>query len=292
MIKTVLLTGATGYLGSHLVSMLLAREIECIVVIRSDSQLDRINHLKNKISFCNVDSVEHIFKQKKIDAILHAATCYGRKGEALEQILTANLHFPLKLLQLAHQYDVKLFINIDTVLVPMTNYYSLSKAQFREWGQFFASRGQLKFINIKMQHFYGPNDDETKFTSYVIRACLRNDSEIILSEGIQKRDFIYIDDVVSAFQYLFDLDYAQCSTFEEFELGSGVATAIRDYVLLVHALSNSKSTLKFGVRPEQSHEQDYIADVTRLKNLGWNIQFDLKRGLEETLRKERESCVI
>lgn len=292
MIKTVLLTGATGYLGRHLLAMLRAQNIECVALIRKTTKLDCLEGLKDQISFCELDNLAEVFKQKKIDAIIHTATAYGRKNESFAQMLETNLHLPTRILELAQNHGVKLFINTGTMLNPMTNVYSLSKAQFCEWGQFFAEQTKIKFINVKMEHMYGPFDDETKFTTYVIRACLRNDKEVILTKAMQKRDFIYIEDVISVYQCLLTTEFTDHVHFEEFQLGSGVATSVRDFVELVHQLTQAKTELKFGLKPSQPHEQDYVADIAKLKKLGWHPKYDLRAGLSKTIKEEQGHCVI
>ena len=55
------------------------------------------------------------------------------------------------------------------------------------------------FINMRLEHFYGPGDADSKFTAHVMNSCLRNVPELKLTLGEQRRDFFYIEDVVSAY---------------------------------------------------------------------------------------------
>ena len=135
-------------------------------------------------------------------AVVHTATCYGRNRETPLEVFEANLKFPLDLLEKAALFSTDTFFNTDTILYKYLNGYSLSKHQFVEWGKQYADEHKIKFCNIKLEHMYGPGDDDSKFTTYVINSCLNNVPEVKLTLGEQERDFIYIDDVVSAYQLL------------------------------------------------------------------------------------------
>jgi len=133
--KTILITGATGFLGSHLVEKLLSDGFNIIVLKRSFSNVWRIKHLLDKLISYDIDkiSLERIFEENKIDVIIHTATLYGRKKEKIYEIIESNFILPLKLLELAVINNTKSFINTDTSLPKHLNYYSLSKNQFKEW---------------------------------------------------------------------------------------------------------------------------------------------------------------
>lgn len=64
----------------------------------------------------------------------------------------------------------------------------------------FLSNKQTKMINIKIEHMYGALDDENKFIYWLINKLKQNVEKIDLTSGVQKRDFIYIDDIVSAYE--------------------------------------------------------------------------------------------
>ena len=73
---------------------------------------------------------------------------------------------PLRLLFLAKKYGVKAFINTDTILEKNISFYTLSKFQFNEW--FEAYSNHLYCCNVKIEHFFGPKDNFTKFVIYLI----------------------------------------------------------------------------------------------------------------------------
>jgi len=216
----------------------------------------------------------------KIDAVIHTSTCYGRHGETPSEVFEANTGFPLRLLDAASATGVGIFINTDTILDKYLNLYSLSKNQLLEWGRFFCMHNKIRFINMRLEHFYGPGDEASKFTTHVINSCLRNVPELKLTLGEQKRDFIYIDDVVSAYLIILEKLGQFPDLFNEFHVGSGAAVSIRDFVEKVHHITGSKTQLAFGSLPYRKGEvMSSHANVEPLAKLGWFCKTNLEQGL-------------
>ena len=196
----ILLTGVTGYLGSYIADALIKNGYQVIGLKRKTSSLFRIENILTKLTLHDIDDLDlaSLFQfYGKIDVVLHTATCYGRKGENVNDIVSANLTFPLNLLNEAVNSGIELFLNTDTALEKILNPYALSKEQFTEWGRYFAQQKKIRFFNMKLEYFFGPNEDDSKFTTYVINNCLNNIPVLELTLGLQQRDFVYIDDVIS-----------------------------------------------------------------------------------------------
>jgi nucleoside-diphosphate-sugar epimerase len=180
------------------------------------------------------------------------------------------------------------FINTGTVLDADVSFYALTKQQFSHCGRFLAAQCpcQLRFINVLLQHMYGSGDSQTKFTTRVLRACYRNEFSLELTSGEQKRDFIYIDDVVSAYSTLIE-QRAKFSNIEDIEVGSGTASTIREFVDIVHNATASRTLLRFGALPYRRNEPMFLqADISKIKALGWHPEFDLELGVRRTLELE------
>lgn len=292
MYRQILITGVTGFLGSYLAEALLLKGCKVVALKRSTSSLRRISRLASEIIFIDVETLDYdLFFQRfnSIDVIIHTATCYGRQQESVSDIFAANTEFPLRLLDAGARAGVKLFINTDTSLDKYLNIYALSKNHLLQWGKFFSMHKRIRFINFKLEHFYGPGDDPSKFATYIINSCLQNIPELKLTKGEQKRDFIYIDDVVSAYIIMLENDHKLNEAFTEVELGSGISISIKNFVEMVHHLSCSHTSLNFGALPYREGEvMNSIADISVLSNLGWSCKYDLKTGLPIVIEHERE----
>ncbi|MBT8582084.1 NAD(P)-dependent oxidoreductase [Polynucleobacter paneuropaeus] len=287
----ILITGASGFLGSALALRLGELSHQVSLLVRKNTNLHRITDLSPyKIGRCEADrEINQFIYDVYPDIVIHTACCYGRSGESISQITDSNFQFGAVILSALKDLKKKItFINTGTVLPRDVSLYALTKIQFEELGDYIAntSNQNIQFINIKLQHMYGPGDDVSKFTSHVINSCKNNVPTLPLTLGEQKRDFIYIDDVVDA--YIKIMDRAKTlNESEKIELGSGIASRLRDFVEVAHKLTNSKTELLFGRLPyRENDEMCLVANIERLKNLGWIPKFNIDEGIKKTIEMD------
>jgi nucleoside-diphosphate-sugar epimerase len=286
--KKALITGITGFLGSKVAIELANKGYEVVALKRNSSSIKRIESIINDIIIYDIEDINYskLFKNHNIDFIVHTATSYGRNNETPMEIFEANTEFPLKLLDAASIANVKKFINTDTVLDKYLNLYSLSKNHLLEWGKFYSMRNKIQFVNMRLEHFYGLGDDDSKFTTFVINKCLANSENLELTPGEQKRDFIYVDDVVSAYMTVLNNDNKDNKWFEEYDVGTGKSITIKEFVETVWRLTNSKIKLDFGVLPYRKDEiMNSTPNIKGLIDLGWECKYSLEEGLSLTINK-------
>ena len=281
----ILLTGATGFVGSHVLKALLDDKNSVCLIKRSFSDIRRIKEVINQCIVYNLDEIEleQIYKENQIDCIVHCATHYGRNNRECDKNIDANLSFPLKLLCLGVENNVKYFINTDTFFSKQIVWeesldsdlymsgYTLSKVQFRQWGRMFAAQYGIKFINMKLEHVYGDGDGESKFIPYILKVCSSNEESIALSEGSQLRDFIHVSDVANAYLAVIDnLQKEKGAVYRSYEVGTGKMRTLREFVELLHEAVNSATMLKWGEIPMGKGElMQSRADNTELLKIGW-----------------------
>ena len=243
MSEKILITGVTGFLGSYIANTLVEKGYDIIGLKRKGSDLFRIQNIVNKIDLINVDGLnfKNLFLAgPPISTIIHTATNYGRHNESLSQINQTNVNFPIDLLDTASDHGLKVFLNTDTSLNKNLNSYTMTKYQFLNWGKFLSQKKNISFINFKVEHMYGPNDDVSKFSSYLIQSCIAHVKDLPLTKGEQMRDFIHVADVVSAYLTVLKKVKTLGNGFHQYELGSGKAISIKDFSELVKKLTNSK----------------------------------------------------
>jgi len=293
-VRTILITGGTGFLGSSLLRKFLDNNYRIILLKRTTSNVWRINNLLDKLTYYDVDAInlDDVFQNEKIDSIVHCATDYGRKEIDQITLLEANLILPLKLLQLGSKNHVHCFVNTDTILDKRVSYYSLSKSQFKDWLKAYSTG--MTCVNVALEHFYGPHDDASKFVTYIIHKILNNVERIDLTKGEQKRDFIYIDDVVDAFMRICSHSEKLGNGYFHYEIGSAHAIEIREFVKLVKKQANNGHTLlNFGALPYRENEvMESHVDISEMQKLGWSTRVTLEDGLRKTIDVEKEQLVL
>jgi nucleoside-diphosphate-sugar epimerase len=289
----ILLTGATGFLGSSILGKLVTLDFNVIIIKRSNSNTFRIKDIidSSKIKVFNVDkeNLEVLFGEIHIDVIVHTATDYGRGETDISTIFETNLMFPIKLIELAIKHKVGCFINTDSFYnknkIPYSGLfnYSLSKKTFLVWLKTFSQ--EIKVINVTLEHLYGPYDSNTKFMEYVIQEIgFKKVPQIGLTQGLQKRDFVYIDDVVDAYLLLVEYGLKKEFAYRNFEIGTGVSLEIRNVVSLIKEISKSNTKLCLGELPYRSGEiMDSKANVFKLSALGWVPKYNLVHGITKIL---------
>ena len=217
--------------------------------------------------------------------LIHCATNYGLKETSAQKIIKSNLLFPLLLLDNCKKNNTKFFINTDTIINKNISSYSLSKYQFVNWLKSYSKK--IFTCNIKLEHFYGPGDDDSKFVINIIKKILKKEYMINFTKGDQYRDFIYIDDVVSAFDKI--IKYClktKSAKFEEFEVGTGNSTKIKSIVKLISKYCNNKLTkLNFGALKYRRGEKIKIKlRLKKLKKLNWKPKWQLRKGIKKTIK--------
>ncbi len=288
--RTVLLTGATGFLGSVLARRLTTLGYQVIAVTRRRSALRRISvddvallHLTEALY-----SAAPFEGLPAIQMVIHTATSYGRHGESADEILQPNFVLASRLLEAALATSARLFINADTLLPPTASQYSASKTRFRDWARARMERESMSFANLRIEQMYGPGDDASKFSAYVIRSCVEDAHAIKLTAGEQMRDFIHVDDVAAAFETLMSAAPALRAGFHEYEVGTGDAISLRDFANTVRKLAGAHTRLDFGALPYRANEVMHcVANPTALQQLGWRCRHSLHSGLAASIEGER-----
>lgn len=279
--KTILITGINGYLGSHLAKALSA-DYTIIGLEYSLENLFRIKDHQFKVYSVENGVPEQLFTDQTVDAIIHTATFYGRQNEPVKTIADANLFIPFDLLDKAITNNCTLFINTDTVLDRFVSTYALTKRHFQEW--LYLRRNEIKVINMQLEHFYGPDASPTNFITFMIAKLKSNEPTIDLTLGEQQRDFVFIDDVCSAYQEVIQYNSEITNSYTEFQVANNQLISIKELMLFLKEITDSNSNLNFGAVPYRENEMMHSeADNTALLALGWKPSHSIKEGLLKTI---------
>lgn len=292
--KALLVAGGTGFLGSAITRRLVESGRRVYIVVRPSSSLDRVASVVDRLQFVEANGLHKLEIPDDVDGVINAATAYGRSEETVQDVFTANLLFPIRLLNAARQAHVSFFLNAGTMLPRRLNDYAFAKAAFADYLSNAAA--EIKCINFRIEHMYGPGDDERKFIYWLLSQFIKN-SNIELTEGTQRRDFVYLDDVVSAFTAVIEC-IDTFDSWSDFEVGTGQSVSLRRFVTILKELVSdavgTSSNLLFGGKASRPNEpKELVADTSALLALGWRPIVKLRDGLQRTvdayLQKTRET---
>ena len=287
----ILITGSTGYLGSQLADALDRRGHSLVLLARPHSSLALIEHLFRHGHHLHVieglDSISDAFEGQKIDGVIHSATNYGRGDIAAHDLVDVNVRLPLAVMEAATRSGCSFFVNIDTSLPRLASQYAFSKKQFTDWVQF--KNPSMAFVNLVVELFYGPGEGGAKFVTWIVRQLLSGVPGLDLTAGQQKRDFIYIDDLVRAIVALTESAPGRPQGFHSFGVGTGQNRTIRDVVDQTARIVGSGATeLRYGVLPYREHEpMESHCDTSELIRMGWKPATDFDEGLRRVIEFEK-----
>lgn len=285
----ILLTGATGFVGKHLLKSLVYNGYSVIALVRRTSNTNFLQQYTKEIYFTE-DGLDDIFIKNHIDGIVHTATAYGQNS-SISEVLETNVLFPLKLIEYSVKYGSHFFINTDSFFTKSIgeyaylNSYTSSKKILTSLIEQFANTTTV--VNLKLEHVYGENDGDNKFIMQILKKLTSNEPFIDLTDGLQKRDFVYIEDVVEAFILILK-NIEAINGFASIEVGTGKSISIREAVEIMHHKTKSKSILNFGALPTRIGEfKDSRANIDFLMNIGWRVKYNFETGIEKILEKTK-----
>ena len=288
--KSVLVTGASGFIGGH-----LCRRLDiCGATIHAVSRLRRLEgeHVRWWQADCkDIGAVRQLFKVIRPQVVFHLAS-HVVGARALDEVLPTfydNLASTVHLLTAAAETGCQRIVLANSSEEPQVlgstafarSPYAAAKWASGIYGGMFHQLFQMPVVMPRIFMTYGPNQhDAQKLVPYVALHLLRGDSPK-LSSGRRRADWIYVDDVVEGL-----LRAAIASGIEgcAFDLGSGSLTSVREIAEQIVEIVGTSVEPVFGVVPDRPFEQERPADTTFMSDkLGFLPTVSLKQGLETTV---------
>lgn len=308
MSGSVLVTGATGFVGSCLVRRLVREGYEVHILVRRDSNRWRIADLSGRMveHLCDLKDaavVTACIEAVRPEVICHLAT-YGGFASQQENrtIVEANLLGTMNLLRACEQSGFRLFINTgssseygekhhpmreDELPEPLGD-YGVTKAAATLFCQAEALTKGLPVVTLRLFSPFGPWDDPQRLIPFAA-ACLLAGESPQLASPHSVRDYVYIADVVDC--YLSLIRRKDRVVTGIFNVGSGRQSTIGEVVSLLEELAGSGVRARWGERPSARPEPAvWVADVGKARDLlGWAPQTSLQEGLATTLMWIRQN---
>jgi GDP-L-fucose synthase len=299
--KRVLVTGGTGFLGSHVVDRLRVEAGCAVAIMRSrEYDLTRLEECRR----CLAAHRPHI--------VIHSAARHGGLGIQQQQpgrILYENLVMGAHLMEAAREAGVAKFIGIGTACSypggidgelreqdfwsapPHESVlgYGLAKRMMAAQGVAYKKQYGFNSIHLVLTNLYGPRDDFNPVHSHVVAALIRRFVEAKLAglpaveawgTGKPLREFLYVEDCAEAIRIAAE----RYDDPAPLNIGTGVGTTIRELTELVRELSGYRGEIVWNAsKPDGQMKK--IFDVSRMKSLlGWQPPTPLRAGLEKTIR--------
>lgn len=300
--KKILISGASGFIGSHLTKRLHALGAEVTIITRYNSVIDnvRLSPIWNDIhvfeaDIRNLDSLAPL-KKEKFDAVFHLAA-YNHVGSSflhIQECFDSNAKGTANLLESCKDYSRFVYISSSEIYghqakVPFEEEfnpapispYSIGKYAGELYCRMRHHVDKLPITFLRPFNAFGPYQSSRAIIPELIINSLSG-KEIKTTEGKQTREFNYVENLVDGF-LLAAINPKAIG--EIINLGSGVEIPIRELVQKIHALCHSKSELKIGSIPYRPTEiWRMSASNKKAKDiLGWTPKIMFDDGLKQTI---------
>ena len=301
--KTVFLTGATGFIGSHLLKRLIKEGCNVHISIRKNSSLWRIEEFKNNFTVHDIDltdsnDVSTLLQQIRPDVLFHLAA-YGVDyfQQDIHQAIDINVKASVNLFD---AFDGQKFIHTGTCLEYGHNKTPVSECNILlpndMYGATKASsvcilNGMAKnakcdnLIILRPFIVFGKNESMKKFLPHLINK-LKHKHIVKMTPGEQVRDYVYVDDLVDA--YILAATVPLKNKVEIINIGSGKGISLKNISLIVsEQLDTDKNLLHFGVLSYRLNETMYlVTKIDKAKTLlGWDPKISIEKGIEKILQE-------
>ena len=290
--KRLLITGATGFIGSHFLKKAINQGWEITALCRANSTFYRVEEFRTKVDWIQVDAIDNDWREQLINkdawnGAIHFATDYGRNKSLYSDVIQTNLILPLMLLEICIQKEIPVFINTDTCFPETYKYlqgYTVSKKQYKRWGHLITQGSKTRFITLELQHPFGPLDGKDKMIPWLIDQCRIPGNTIPMTSGYQKKDFVYVSDVVDAYICAVNNYHLLQQETDTIQIGSGKATTVQEIAEMINTLCGRQAILQFGSLPYRDGEIMHSeACLTDAKKIGWMPLTELSSGLMKTI---------
>lgn len=282
----ILLTGATGFVGRHLIPVLQREGHKLICVVRDEKKAIQILG-KDNITYIISEHLSEV-KNHNPECVIHLASHLSSKDDidTLKTWVDTNILFGALLLDCLKQCDaLKLFMNFGTFAqyrlgptdINDAYLYSATKTAFEQLLKYYSDSGYFKYINIIPYTIYGGVDSQKKVIDY-IKDSLDSQSPVKMSGGRQILDFIHVDDVVSFINYVIShLTLFREHPSVDYHLGTGKGTSIRELATMIEKKYKKKCNIEWGALPYRERDIMYaVAPIGVLLENKWRSSYILE----------------
>lgn len=276
----ILITGSTGFIGKHLVDYLsLNKNYNLICISSKDGNI------------CNNETWN---KLPKVEVIVHlaASTYIPDSWDNPNLFINNNFNGTVNALNFAKKYNAK-FIYMSSYLygnpqilpinesanLEANNPYSFSKLQAENACEFYSKYFNLDITILRPFNIYGPGQNKN-FLIPTILNQINISNEITIQDGMPKRDYLYIDDLIYAISIVIEQKF----NFEIFNLGFGKSYSINELVNILKTIINKEITISDKKIRRVNEIMNTIADISKAKNLlNWEPKISMSEGLAKVI---------
>ena len=261
------MTGATGYIGSHVLKYLLSKGWEIHVIADPKFGYANIEDVLSEIDLFeyegNIVSLCEYFKKTKPDVVFHlaAAVITNYKPEQVPILIQSNIQFGTEVLEAMRASETKMIVstgsywqNYNSDSYNPVDLYAATKEAFEKIIQYYVDAHGFRHINLRLFDVYGEDDRRPKLWN-ALRDIAGTDQHIAVSPGEQLLDLIHISDVCTAYEAAYTLLVNNKSLINEiYGVRTGVTYTLKGAIMVLEKSLGKNINADFGVKNYKDRE--------------------------------------
>ena len=295
MQHTALVTGATGFVGSHLVSKLLEASWQVAVVVRPGSDVQSLQ-AKNRAIIVHVhdgttEGMLAIMGEARPTVVFHLASLFLSEHQTKDvvSLVQSNVLYGTQVVEAMARHGVRFLVNTGTSWqhyenreYSPVNLYAATKQAFEDVLQYYVEACGLRVITLSLFDTYGPDDPRPKLMNLLKRVASEN-LPLAMSPGGQCIDLVHVVDVVRAFMVAAErLLTGQVEEHERYTVSSGEVLQLRELVDRIEKMLGRELPITWGGVPYRRREVMVPCSGPAL--IGWAHEITLANELQEIFR--------
>jgi UDP-glucose 4-epimerase len=286
--RRVLVTGASGFIGSHLCRRLLEEGAEVFAISRKQRPNPVNGPQWRQLDLTDIDAVRSGLEGIRPDLIFHLSS-YAQGERELALVLPtfwSDLAATINVLTAATEIGFERLVTAGSMEESVADEipsspYAAAKSASRSYTRMFHLLYKAPAVMTRIFMTYGPGQPSKKIIPYCITSFSRG-VPVKISSPHRKVDWIHIDDVVRG---LLAVALTPGLEGHSVDLGSGELIEIQEVVSRIQRIMRTDVPVEFGGLPERSWEQVRCSDASKTFNqIGWRPRITLDSGLESTVR--------
>ena len=282
---SLLITGAKGYIGRHLLEQLGQSDGKCYAADQEEFNL------------LDIDSIRSYFNGKNISRVIHLAGAVEVKNPGM--LFDVNIQGLYNLLCVCAENKIEHFAfassnvvygesregicSVETFGEPAArNSYALSKYMGELLVSDFCRGHNMRYANVRIGDVYGPNQKVGNLIKAIVQNAAEGKPLALYGSGIRTRDYIFVTDVADGLLFI-----SRNQVRGAVNLGTGVGTSVAELIQIGVELSEGLSTVE-QVDTDREDVSKIVLDVSVLKSLGFQTKVSVRDGLGKCIAVRRE----
>lgn len=297
MNNKIVITGATGFVGSNLTTFFLKKNYEVYLIIRPNSDLSNIDVKSNKLKIFkydeNLSNLISFLKEVNPICTFHLASNFiaEHKSSDINSLVSSNITFGLQLLEAMKVADVKTLINTGTSWQHYNNedynpvcLYAATKQAFENLIEYYVQAENFKVITLKLFDTYGETDNRPKLIN-LLNQFAKNQTELKLSPGDQKINLVHILDVCAAYEIAMKLIETQEKNIHyKYAIKHSRSYTLKEVIKVFEKVTQTKINVVWGGKLYRKREVMKLWDKGEILP-NWSARISLEKGFEKILSK-------